>query len=72
MLDMLGYGKGWAEIARVLGYKTPKAAANIGDRVFDKILSPQDQERIAREGIKKRHVALEIWQSRRSSDALKQ
>jgi len=67
MLDLLGYGKGWAEIARTLGYKTGKAAANIGDRVFDKLLTPQDQARIAKEGLKKRHLALEIWQSRRST-----
>lgn len=67
MLDLLTYGKSWAEIARELSYKTPKAAANIGDRVFDKLLSPPDLERIAAQGIKKRHLALEIWQSRRAS-----
>ncbi len=67
MLDLLSYGKSWAEIARELGYKTPKAAANIGDRVFDKLLPPEEIERAAREGLKKRHLALELWQSRRTS-----
>ncbi|HEY9788220.1 MAG TPA: response regulator [Candidatus Obscuribacterales bacterium] len=65
MMDLLLAGKGWVEIARVLGYKTPKAAANVGDRVFDKLFTAQDQERASREGIKKRHLALEIWRSRR-------
>lgn len=69
MLDLLAVGKSWAEIARELGYKTPKAAANVGDRVFDKILSPQDVAKVAAEGLKKRHKALEIWNSRRMSHA---
>lgn len=69
MLDLLAVGKSWAEIARELGYKTPKAAANVGDRVFDKILSPQDIAKVAQEGLKKRHKALEIWNSRRLSHA---
>jgi DNA-binding NarL/FixJ family response regulator len=67
MLDLLSVGKSWAEIARELGYKTPKAAANVGDRIFDKLLTPQDQQKLAAEGAKKRHKALEIWQSRRLS-----
>lgn len=69
MLDLLSVGKSWAEIARELGYKTPKAAANVGDRVFDKLLTPQDLQKIAAEGLKKRHKALEIWHSRRLSHA---
>lgn len=69
MLDLLAIGKSWAEIARELGYKTPKAAANVGDRTFDKILSPQDVAKVAAEGLKKRHKALEIWNSRRMSHA---
>lgn len=69
MLDLLSHGKSWAEIARELGYKTPKAAANVGDRVFDKLLSPQDAQKVAAEGMKKRHKALEIWTSRRLSHA---
>lgn len=66
MLDLLLSGKGWPEIAQELSYKTTKAAANTGDRIFDKLLSPQDLERIAQEGIKKRDLALQIWHSRRS------
>lgn len=69
MMDLLAAGKSWAEIARDLGYKTPKAAANIGDRVFDKMLTPQDLQKVAAEGGKKRQRALEIWNSRRLSHA---
>jgi len=64
LMDLLSEGKSWAEISRTLGYKTPKAAANIGDRIYDKLLTPQDQERLSAEGLKKRHLAVEIWQSR--------
>lgn len=69
MMDLLACGKSWTEIARELGYKTPKAAANVGDRVFDKLLSPQDLQKVSQEGLKKRHKALEIWNSRRLSHA---
>lgn len=69
MMDLLACGKSWAEIARELGYKTPKAAANVGDRVFDKLLTPQDVQKIAAEGLKKRQKALEIWNSRKLSHA---
>lgn len=65
LLDLLSEGKGWAEIARELGYKTSKAAANIGDRIFDKLLTPEDQHSVAAEGSKKRLAAVKIWQSRR-------
>lgn len=67
LMDLLSVGKSWAEIARELGYKTPKAAANVGDRIFDKLLTPQDQAKLTEEGAKKRQKALEIWQSRRLS-----
>lgn len=67
MLDLLSCGKSWTEIARELGYKTSKAAANVGDRVFDKLLNPQDLSKISAEGLKKRHKALEIWNSRHLS-----
>ncbi|MBI4532399.1 MAG: response regulator transcription factor [Candidatus Melainabacteria bacterium] len=67
LLDLLSQDKGWPEIARELGYKTPKAAANIGDRIFDKLLTPQDQQDLTSEGIKKREKALEIWRSRKPS-----
>ncbi len=67
MLDLLALGKSWTEISQELGYKTSKAAANIGDRVFDKLLSPQDLALVAAEGGKKRLKAVEIWQSRKAS-----
>lgn len=67
MLDLLSQGKGWSEIAQELGYKTSKAAANIGDRVFDKLLSPQDLALVAAEGGKKRLKAVEVWQSRKTA-----
>lgn len=65
LLDLVSEGKGWADIARELGYKTPKAAANIGDRIFDKLMTPEDQKTLSAEGIKKRHLAVKIWQSRK-------
>src|SRR5579883_3117797 len=58
LLDLLSQGKSWSEIARELGYKTPKAVANVGDRIFDKLLTPQDQQKLAIEGTKKRQKAL--------------
>ena len=65
LMDLLSTGRGWPEIAHELGYKTPKAAANVGDRIFDKLLTPHDQQAVAAAGIKKRQKALEIWLSRR-------
>lgn len=67
LMDLLASGKGWADIARELGYKTAKAAANVGDRIFDKLLTPQDEQVIAEQGLKKREKALEIWLSRKPS-----
>jgi DNA-binding NarL/FixJ family response regulator len=64
LMDLLCAGKSWVEIARDLNYKTSKAAANIGDRIFDKLLTPQDQQILTAEGLKKRHRAVEIWKSR--------
>ncbi len=65
LLDLLADGKGWQDIARELGYKTSKAAANIGDRIFDKLLTPQDQEEILASGAKKRLRAVELWLNRK-------
>lgn len=65
LMDLLSTGRTWAEIARELSYKTPKAAANVGDRIFDKLLTPQDAKDLADKGMKKRQRALEIWLSRR-------
>jgi DNA-binding NarL/FixJ family response regulator len=64
LMDMLNSGHSWAEIARELGYKTPKAAANIGYRVFDKLLTPQDRAALGSNGDRKRHKALERWRAR--------
>ncbi len=64
LMSLLTQGKGWSEIARELSYKTPKAAANIGDRIFDKILSVQDKQVLEENGQKKRLRAVEIWKSR--------
>jgi DNA-binding NarL/FixJ family response regulator len=67
LMNLLCHGKGWAEIARELGYKTPKAAANIGDRIFDKLLSEDERHKLEERGHKKRHRAVELWKSRHST-----
>lgn len=67
LMHLLSNGKSWAEIAHELGYKTPKAAANIGDRIFDKLLSNQDRQSIEQQGQKKRIRAIEIWKSRHAT-----
>jgi DNA-binding NarL/FixJ family response regulator len=64
LLDLLDAGRGWSAIAEELGYKTAKAAANIGDRIFDKLLFSSSKG--SHEGVKKRQQALEIWRTRRS------
>lgn len=64
LMDMLNTGHSWAEIARELGYKTPKAAANIGYRVFDKLLTEGDRIAMGADGDRKRHKALERWRAR--------
>jgi len=64
LMDMLHAGHGWSEIARELGYKNSKAAANIGYRVFDKLLTPLDREGLDADGEKKQHKALERWRMR--------
>lgn len=69
LMALLSTGRSWAEIARELGYKTPKAAANVGDRIFDKILTPADQKAAAAAGVKKKQKALEIWLSRNPARA---
>jgi DNA-binding NarL/FixJ family response regulator len=65
LMDLLGQDKSWAEIAHELNYKTPKAAANIADRIYDKLLSELDKQNLDASGTKKRQRALEIWRSRR-------
>jgi DNA-binding NarL/FixJ family response regulator len=68
LLDLLATGRSWSDIARELGYKTPKAACNIADRIFDKMIGPEDESEMASRGIKKRQKALEIWISRRAGN----
>jgi DNA-binding NarL/FixJ family response regulator len=65
LMDLLSEEKSWPEIAHELNYKTPKAAANIADRIYDKLLSELDKQNLDASGIKKRQRALEIWRSRR-------
>lgn len=64
LMDMLHSGSSWAGIARELGYKTPKAAANIGYRVFDKLLTDSDKQSLGSDGERKRNKALERWRAR--------
>lgn len=64
LMEMLNAGLSWAEIARELGYKTPKAAANIGYRVFDKLITVADRQMMGTDGERKRHKALERWRAR--------
>jgi DNA-binding NarL/FixJ family response regulator len=46
--------------------KTPKAAANIADRIYDKLISEAERQSLDASGTKKRQRALEIWRSRRA------
>jgi DNA-binding NarL/FixJ family response regulator len=69
LMDLLLQEKSWTEIALELNYKTPKAAANIADRIYDKLLTEQDKQNLDASGSKKRSRALEIWHSRRSGAA---
>lgn len=64
LMDMLNQGHSWSDIARDLHYKTPKAAANIGYRVFDKLLTEADRQSLGTDGEKKRDKALDRWRSR--------
>ncbi|HEY9684867.1 MAG TPA: response regulator [Oculatellaceae cyanobacterium] len=64
LMDLLVEDKSWAEIAQELNYKTPKAAANIADRIYDKLIPEGDKQQLDAAGTKKRQKALEIWRSR--------
>jgi DNA-binding NarL/FixJ family response regulator len=64
LMDMLNSGHSWSDIAKELGYKTPKAAANIGYRVFDKLITETDRQQLGADGERKRHKALERWRAR--------
>lgn len=66
LMDLLCMGKGWSEISRELGYKTAKAAANVGDRLFDKLLTEEDRQELESSGGKKRVRAMALWRARKS------
>lgn len=63
LMELINNGKTWADVASSLGYKTPKAAATIGYRVFDKLLSASDTGSSEDKEIK-RKKALEKWRAR--------
>lgn len=67
LMDLLSQDRSWTEIAQALGYKSSKAAANVGDRIFDKILTEEDRKRLMNNGVKKRDLALEVWRARHRS-----
>lgn len=66
LLDLLLMGKGWSEISKELNYKTAKAAANIGDRLFDKLLTEEDRQNLEITGGKKRVRAIALWKARKA------
>ena len=66
-MDLLSQDRSWAEIAQALNYKSSKAAANVGDRIFDKILTEDDRKRLMDNGVKKKELALEVWRARHRS-----
>lgn len=60
LMDLLTQNKSWGQIADLMGYNNAKAAANTGDRIFDKLIPPYQKD----EHRSKRNCALEIWQRR--------
>lgn len=65
LMSLLNEGHTWAEIATELGYKTGKAAATIGYRVFDKILTPYDLQSMSESTQEAKRIrALERWRAR--------
>ena len=67
LMDLLSQDRSWSEIAQALNYKSSKAAANVGDRIFDKILTEDDRKKLLDNGVKKRDLALEVWRARHRS-----
>jgi DNA-binding NarL/FixJ family response regulator len=63
IMSMLASGRSWSEIARKLDYKNAKAAANIADRIYGKLLADDPNASEHCES-KKRERALEIWRNR--------
>lgn len=70
LMSLLSIGCSWEEIARRLGYKNAKAAANIADRIYDKLLSPETRHQLDVDGVKKRQKALEVWRFRNRAGML--
>ena len=63
LMELLAAGHSWSSIARQLGYKTAKAAANVGYRAFDKLITPADRKLLSDDGEHKRTKALERWRA---------
>jgi DNA-binding NarL/FixJ family response regulator len=68
LLDLLLAEKTWGEIAQELSYSSSKNAANVGDRIFDKLIPPDRAMEMAGK-VKKRELALEIWRERAGKNA---
>lgn len=61
LMDLVAEGYSWEEIARKLNYKTSKVAANVADRIFDKILISEGADE---DGGAKRRRAVDAWRQR--------
>ncbi|MDR3615594.1 MAG: response regulator [Candidatus Obscuribacterales bacterium] len=66
LMDMLVANFSWSEIAEKLDYKTAKAAANTGDRIFDKLIPLKEKTELEQSGGKKRDKAMQIWKARKA------
>lgn len=66
LMDMLVADHSWPEIAEKLDYKTSKAAANTGDRIFDKLIPLKEKADLEQSGGKKRDKAIQIWKARKA------
>ncbi|MBY0549644.1 MAG: response regulator [Candidatus Obscuribacterales bacterium] len=62
LMELLDKGLTWAQVAVELSYRNASVAATVGYRVFDKLLSIQEQEENSDES--KRAKALERWRAR--------
>lgn len=62
LMELLDRGLTWSQVAAELGYRNASVAATVGYRVFDKLLSIQEQEENSDES--KRAKALELWRAR--------
>jgi two-component system, NarL family, invasion response regulator UvrY len=62
LMELLDRGYTWSQVATELGYRNGSVAATVGYRVFDKLLSIQEQEEQSDDS--KRAKALERWRAR--------